>query len=204
MQQTQLHELGASYFGAGVQTPGAYGGLGAGGQRGGAPFERQAAEPVPPPQYRAHRQVTLHIEEKMPSARDANIALRNFDGSGFEQRALIFIEQIEMAEQACGYRWPERFKPTLWFVVEQMQMSFRRTISTQQGMKLFAAKKDASRSWSEHFVYLLMMATNASPTLVLKNIVKYADPELRHTLMAKCDLTRPDSLQQANELAMWA
>lgn len=76
----------------------------------------------------------------------------------------------------------------------------------QQGMKLFGAKKDPLRSWKEYFLYLsaLMMATNASPALVLENIVKYADPDLRHSLMAKCDITRPDPLQQANELVVWA
>lgn len=44
--------------------------------------------------------------------------MHNFDdrevykglGSGFEQWALLFIEQIEMAEQACEHRWPERYK----------------------------------------------------------------------------------------------
>ncbi|ETI29669.1 hypothetical protein F443_23218, partial [Phytophthora nicotianae P1569] len=234
----------------GMQTPGVYGGLGAGQQPGGTPFQAQGAVPPPPQyppqqqpaaQYQAHRPPPLHINERVPPAKDAKIYMRNFDGSevykglgsGFEQWALLFIEQIEMAEQACGYTWSERYKvnkfgqhlrgkaeffyqqhimrwwatqPTLWFVMEQMHMSFKRTLSTQQGMKLFGAKKDPSRSWNEHFLYLnaLMMATNASPTLVLENIVKYADPELRHALMAKCDITRPDALQQANELAVWA
>lgn len=62
-----------------------------------------------------------------------------------------------------------------------MNLSFKKRLSTQQGMRLFAAQMDPSRSWNEHFLYLnaLMVATNASPTLILENIVKYADPDLR-------------------------
>ncbi|OWY98308.1 Integrase, catalytic core protein [Phytophthora megakarya] len=45
---------------------------------------------------------------------------------------------------------------------------------------------------------------NASPSLVLENVVKYADPDLKIGMMAKYDPTRPDPLQQASELEVWA
>eukprot|EP00644_Phytophthora_capsici_P010110 jgi/Phyca11/120426/e_gw1.41.246.1 len=49
-----------------------------------------------------------------------------------------------------------------------------------------------------------MAATNASPTLVLENVVKLADPDLKIAMMTKYDPTRPDPLQQASELVAWA
>ncbi|GMF49894.1 unnamed protein product [Phytophthora fragariaefolia] len=210
LQRMRLDELGGGQFGHGVSTPGGFAGV---------------YTPAP----------------KVPSAKDAKIPLRNFEGnevykglgSGFEQWVLLFIEQVEMAEIACGYKWPETFKvnkfgqhlrgkaelffqqhimrwwntqPTLWYVMEQMHMSFRCHISTQQGMRLFGQRKEPSRSWNDHFLYLnaLMAATNTSPALVLENIVKYAEPDLRHAMMAKVGMNRPDSLQQANELIVWA
>ncbi|EEY69486.1 Mitochondrial Carrier (MC) Family [Phytophthora infestans T30-4] len=246
MRRMQLHELGASNFGMGVQTPGRYGGLGAGQQAGDTPFQAQEAAQQAPQQqlaaqYQAHRPSPLHLNERVPPAKDGMIFMQNIDGSevykglggDFEQWELLFIDQSQVAEQACGYTWPERYKVNkfgqhlrgkaelffqqhimrwwatqlaLWFVMEYMHLSFKWALSTQQGMKLFGAKKDPSRSWNEHFLYLtaLMMATNASTALALENIVKYADPDLRHALMAKCNITRPDPLQQANELAVWA
>lgn len=38
------------------------------------------------------------------------------------------------------------------------------------------------------------MDTNAAFTLVSENVVKFADPNLKHSLMAKCDIARPDTL----------
>ncbi|KAI9992518.1 hypothetical protein PInf_017937 [Phytophthora infestans] len=148
MQRMQLHELGVSNFGMGVQTPVMYGGLGAGQQAGGTPFQtqkaaQQAPQQQPAAQYQTHRPSPPFRKERVPPAKDAKIFMQKIDGSevykglgsGFEQWALLFIEQIEMAEQ---------------------------------------------------------------------NIVQNADPDLRHALMAKCDITRPDPLQHANELAVWA
>ncbi|ETL24145.1 hypothetical protein L916_21844 [Phytophthora nicotianae] len=105
----------------GIQTPTAYAGLGAMHRPGDAPYppQGQPTLPTPAPHYQAYRSEPVQRNEKVYKGL----------GSGFEQWALHFIEQIETAEQACGFRWPERFK---------------------------------------------------------------------------CDITRPDPLQQANELAMWA
>ncbi|KAE8895926.1 hypothetical protein PF003_g20300 [Phytophthora fragariae] len=78
------------------------------------------------PQYQVHRpppvdarppQVPMD-QPRVPPAKEAKLALRTFDGSevykglgsGFEQWALLFIEQVEMAELTHGYRWAERAK----------------------------------------------------------------------------------------------
>ncbi|GMF36918.1 unnamed protein product [Phytophthora fragariaefolia] len=153
--------------------------------------------------------------EKVPSAKDAKISLPNFEGnevykslgSGFEQWPLLFIEQVEMAEIACGYEWPERFKVNKFgqHLRGKAELFFQQHImrwwNTQPTLW-----EESSRSWNDHFLYLnaLMAATNASPALVLENIVKYTEPDLRHAMMAKVDMNRPDPLQQANELIVWA
>ncbi|KAE9242449.1 hypothetical protein PF004_g6586 [Phytophthora fragariae] len=144
-------------------------------------------------------------QPRVPPAKEAKLALRTFDGSevykglgsGFEQWALLFIEQVEMAELTHGYRWAERAK---------MNAAFRVNISNRQAMKLLSSKKESTRTWNDHFIYLnaVMNASGASPTLVLENVVKYADPELKLAMMAKHDPARPDPLQQASELVNWA
>ncbi|KAE9221934.1 hypothetical protein PF005_g6921 [Phytophthora fragariae] len=165
------------------------------------------------PQYQVHRpppvdarppQVPMD-QPRVPPAKEAKLALRTFDGSevykglgsGFEQWALLFIEQVEMAELTHGYRWAERAK---------MNAAFRVNISNRQAMKLLSSKKESTRTWNDHFLYLnaVMNASGASPTLVLENVVKYADPELKLAMMAKYDPARPDPLQQASELVNWA
>ncbi|KAE8895631.1 hypothetical protein PF010_g186 [Phytophthora fragariae] len=73
-------------------------------------------------------------------------------------------------------------------------------------MKLLSSKKESTRTWNDHFLYLnaVMNASGASPTLILWDVVKYADPELKLAMMAKYDPARPDLLQQASELVNWA
>ncbi|ETN17461.1 hypothetical protein PPTG_21654 [Phytophthora nicotianae INRA-310] len=68
----------------GAQMSGIYGGLGAGHQEEGTPFNTPKEQPV------------AHVCKDL--------------GSGFEQWDLLFVEQIEMAEYACGYSWPKRDK----------------------------------------------------------------------------------------------
>ncbi|GMF49321.1 unnamed protein product [Phytophthora fragariaefolia] len=211
MQQMHVDELGGGHVGLGQQ-----------------PLQLHA-EPV------------MTTEPRVPPTREAKLALRAFDGNevykglgaGFEQWALLFIEQVEMAEMAYRYRWTERAnvnkfaehlrgkaekyfhqhvqrwwvtQPNLWFVMEQMNAAFRVNISNQQAMRMFSARKENSRTWNDHLLYVnaLMGATNASPSLVLENVVKYADPDLKIAMMAKYDPTRPDPLQQASELVAWA
>nr|KAE8942690.1 hypothetical protein PF009_g7579 [Phytophthora fragariae] len=173
------------------------------------------------PQYQVHRpppvdarppQVPMD-QPRVPPAKEAKLALRTFDGSevykglgsGFEQWALLFIEQTEKYFQQHVQRWWGT-QPNLWFIMEQMNAAFRVNISNRQAMKLLSSKKESTRTWNDHFLYLnaVMNASGASPTLVLENVVKYADPELKLAMMAKYDPARPDPLQQASELVNWA
>ncbi|OWZ22592.1 Mitochondrial Carrier (MC) protein, partial [Phytophthora megakarya] len=126
-------------------------------------------------------------------------------GSGFEQWALLFIEQVKMAELTHGYRWTERAKvnkfakqlrgkaekyfqqhvqrwwwtqQNLWFIMKQMQAAYRVNISNQQAMRLFSSRKEGSRTRNGHFLYLNAII-NATNTSILENIVMYADPSSR-------------------------
>ncbi|GMF60515.1 unnamed protein product [Phytophthora fragariaefolia] len=49
-----------------------------------------------------------------------------------------------------------------------------------------------------------MSASGASPTLVLENVVMYADPDLKLAMMAMYDPTQPGPRQQAREIVNWA
>ncbi|POM71674.1 Mitochondrial Carrier (MC) Family [Phytophthora palmivora] len=199
MQQFHLDELGGGHMGLGIQTPG--------GWARAYYLDHEVDRGVP--QYQAYRPTPVQAQAQQQPlqqhAEPAKLALRVFDGNevfkglgaGFEQWALLFIEQVEMAEMAYRYRWTERAKvnkfaehlrgkaekyfhqhvqrwwatqPNLWFVMEQMNAAFRVNISNQQAMRMFSARKESSRTWNDHFLYLnaLMGATNASPSLVLE------------------------------------
>ncbi|KAL7691163.1 hypothetical protein Plhal304r1_c010g0040181 [Plasmopara halstedii] len=56
-------------------------------------------------------------------------------------------------------------------------------------MRLFTARKDAKRTWPEHYLYLVAVsdACEGAGAQVLDNIVHYATSELRTVLMAKYD-----------------
>ncbi|KAE9306042.1 hypothetical protein PF001_g12317 [Phytophthora fragariae] len=118
-----------------------------------------------------------------------------------------------MAELAHSYRWVDRAKvnkldehlrgrtekyfqqhgqmwwrtqSSLWFIIEQMNAAFHGNISYQQTVKLLSSKKESTRTWNDHFIFLnaVTSASGASPTLVLENIVTFADPELMIAMMA--------------------
>lgn len=104
---------------------------------------------------------------RVPPTKDAKIILRTFNGvetykglgSGFKQWARQFCDEVTMGEEACGYRWAERFKvskmgslmrgkaetyftsqvdvwwsstPTLAYVIDQMDAAFSVHLTTQQ------------------------------------------------------------------------
>ena len=58
----------------------------------------------------------------------------------------------------------------------------------------------------DHFLYLTAVsdACGGADTLVLDNIVHYADPHMRTTMLTKLYLHRNDPLRQAQELAQLA
>ena len=89
--------------------------------------------------------------------------------------------------------------------MEQLLRTFKTSITASQAMKLFMAKKDARRTWAEHFVYMVAVseARGGADSLVLDNIVNPASPELMNVMRSKYEPTRVDYLRHAEELARW-
>ena len=71
-------------------------------------------------------------------------------------------------------------------------------------MKISTAPKSSKRSWTEHYLYLVAVSEAGADNLVQDNIVHYADPSMRVSMLARLDLTRIDYLRQAEELAYFA
>uniref|UniRef100_A0AAV1TZR9 CCHC-type domain-containing protein n=1 Tax=Peronospora matthiolae TaxID=2874970 RepID=A0AAV1TZR9_9STRA len=73
-------------------------------------------------------------------------------------------------------------------------------------MKLFTAPKASHRSWTDHFVYLTAVsdACDGADSLVLNNIVHYADPHMRMTMFSRLYIHWTDPLRQDEELAQFA
>ena len=42
--------------------------------------------------------------------------------------------------------------------MEQLLRTFKTSITASQAMKLFMAKKDARRTWAEHFLYMVAVS----------------------------------------------
>ena len=83
---------------------------------------------------------------------------------------------------------------------------FSTRLSPAQSMKLFTAPKASHRSWMYHHLYLTAVsgACGGADNLVLDNIVHYADPHMRTTMLSRLDIHRVDPLRQAEELAQFA
>ncbi|DBA04712.1 TPA: hypothetical protein N0F65_012295 [Lagenidium giganteum] len=157
---------------------------------------------------------------RVPTSKDGNIEHKPFDGtevykglgSGFQQWANSFAEEITVGEERSGHAWTEKFKvskfgqlmrgkadayftaerdawwsaePTLRKVIHEMKIAFTVTLTTAQTVELFRAKKPDSQSWHEHMLYLMAAknAMGASRALVLENIVEYASPSMRNLLV---------------------
>ncbi|KAI9979776.1 hypothetical protein PInf_027882 [Phytophthora infestans] len=142
MQRMQLHELGASNFGM-----------------GGTPYQaqeaaQQAPQQQPAAQYQAHRPSLLHLNKRVPPAKDAKIFMRNFEGSEV-YKGLGAASSNRDGGAGVWLAWPERYKvnkfdqhlrgkaepffqqpimrwwaaqPTIWFVMKPMHLSLKRAL----------------------------------------------------------------------------
>uniref|UniRef100_A0AAV1VL66 CCHC-type domain-containing protein n=1 Tax=Peronospora matthiolae TaxID=2874970 RepID=A0AAV1VL66_9STRA len=154
-------------------------------------------------------------------------------GCGFMEWGKEFVRQVGFAERACGFVWPEDIKvdvlgqhlagkaqtyyrrqvETWWFenqtlvhAMQRLLQSSTTKISPAQSLKLFTAPKASHRKWTDHFLYLTAVsdACGGADNLVLDNIVHYADPHMRTTMLSRLDFHRTDYLRQAEELAQFA
>ena len=90
--------------------------------------------------------------------------------------------------------------------MQMLLQTFNIKMTSAQSMKLFTANKSSQRNWTDHFVYLTAVrdACGGADNLVLDNIVHYAYPTMRTTLLSRLNLHRVDYLRQAEELAQFA
>ena len=87
--------------------------------------------------------------------------------------------------------------------MQRLLHTFATKITPAQSMQIFTAPKSSKRSWTEHYLYLVAVseACGGADNLVQDNIVHYADPSMRVSMLARLNLTRIDYLRQAEELA---
>ena len=90
------------------------------------------------------------------------------------------------------------------YAMQRLLHIFATKITPAQSMKLFTAPKSAKRSWTEHYLYLVAVseACGGADNLVQDNIVHYADPAMRVSMLARLNLMRTDYLRQTEELAL--
>uniref|UniRef100_A0AAV1UE63 CCHC-type domain-containing protein n=1 Tax=Peronospora matthiolae TaxID=2874970 RepID=A0AAV1UE63_9STRA len=84
--------------------------------------------------------------------------------------------------------------------------TLRTTSTAGQSMELFSQKKEAKRSWAEHFLYLVAVSDprGEADSLVLDNIVHHALPDLMNVMRAKYDPAWTDYLRHAEESTHFA
>uniref|UniRef100_A0AAV1UK35 Uncharacterized protein n=1 Tax=Peronospora matthiolae TaxID=2874970 RepID=A0AAV1UK35_9STRA len=95
---------------------------------------------------------------------------------------------------------------TLEHAMQRLLQTFTTKISPAQSMKLFTAPKASYRNRTDHIMYLTAVsdACGGADSLMLDNVVQYADPHMRTTMSSRLDIHRTDYLRQAEELAQFA
>ncbi|POM80525.1 Mitochondrial Carrier (MC) Family [Phytophthora palmivora] len=180
-------------------------------------------------------------ETKVPLAKNCKLNLRYFNGAelykglgaGFKPWSVNFKQQVDLAERACGHRWPEEVKisvlgsylrdnaknyfdgmknqwweckPTVQYALEEMEQAFNRTFTSAQIHKLMMKPKAPSTTWYEHLLYLMAVAnaTHAPLSHVPEHLVFHADKEMAKTLSTLYDKDAKSPIRHANELAVFA
>lgn len=95
---------------------------------------------------------------------------------------------------------------TLEHTMQRMLQMVTTKISPAQSVKLFTAPKAPQINYTDHFLCLTAVsdACGGADSLVLDNIVHYADPHMRTTTLSRLNIHRVDHLRQAEELAQFA
>ena len=80
--------------------------------------------------------------------------------------------------------WSE--SETLGHALQRLIQTFTIKITAAQSMKLFTGAKSSQRNLMEHFLYLTAVidACEGVDSLMLGNIVHYADPAMRTTTLS--------------------
>ena len=155
-------------------------------------------------------------------------------GCNFQHWGDRFLRQLNIAQQHCGFYWYEDTKidclsnhlegkalkyfnsqyttwwhvsQTLAYAMEMMLRAYTTKITMPDAIRLFTQKKDPSRNYMEHFMYLVAVndaSGGRNQELVVDSLVKHSSTELRDVLLSKYDTQRTDYLQQAEELAQFA
>ncbi|CAI5719630.1 unnamed protein product [Peronospora farinosa] len=142
---------------------------------------------------------------KVPNSSEGKISIEPFYGSevykglgaGFIQWGQLFLVKIDLAERACGFRWPEEYKVSRFgdFLLGKAARYFNQRVQSWWKMSPslgFVMNKmvDAYR----------IEATNSGEELNLDNIVKYAQPESQALIIGQYSRYHTDYLTHAEEI----
>ncbi|KAE9359935.1 hypothetical protein PF008_g2029 [Phytophthora fragariae] len=115
-----------------------------------------------------------------------------------EGTALIYFEKMVPGWTAVSN--------TLEYVMNSMLMLYITPIPSAKGIELMSKEKDPSKTWPEHYQYLVYVAERSgnSEQCVLKCLCKSSPAYIRSAMLTRLNSQRIDHLQQAAELASFA
>ena len=153
-------------------------------------------------------------------------------GPNFAKWRVKFIQELRLAQGLSGLQWSEDIKliilerflggPVLTFfeahktswtcdcdqVLNALQTAFTRRITGSEGTTLLRKQKSKDRSWDDHWVYMIAVASRMPPgdygyTLV-ETLVLHSSSELKSQFLNKYDPSRVDYPQHASEILEFA